>query len=361
MFLLSRRTSLSMLAGAPLALAACAQGKNDKADAAFKAVGDKWLEGALRLSPVFATAMGEHRHDAELDDLSAAGRKAQLDFAKEILAELEALDRKGFSKADQVDAALLENNLRFQIWDTEVLQSWAWDPIPYNSFAGGALYGLMSREFAPLEARLKAASSRMAKLPAAFAQMREALDPKRVPKVHADTVAAQNRGLLSLVDGEVMTKAGALTGADREAIDKAAKDLKAAVEEHQVWLDKALVPSAAGNFRLGQKLYDEKLAFALFSPLSRAEIKTRSEAGIAATRKEMYEVARKALAGRPGAPAAPDNPDAATEQKVVAAAFAISNADRPPRDKVVEACQRALAQATAFCREKDFVTVPTRR
>ena len=37
----------------------------------------------------------------------------------------------------------------------ETLQSWAWDPQVYNSLAGGALYTLMARDFAPMPQRLQ--------------------------------------------------------------------------------------------------------------------------------------------------------------------------------------------------------------
>ena len=50
-----------------------------------------------------------------------------------------------------------------------------------------------------------------------------------------------------------------------------------------------------------RELYDEKLAFALMSPLTRDDVRRRAESEAVATRAKMYDVARKVLAGRPGA------------------------------------------------------------
>lgn len=266
-------------------------------DSRFADLSRRWLDGAMRLSPVSATQIGDHRFDAELDDLSAAGRDARLKFSKDTLAELDDIDVNQLSRANQVDAAMLRNQLRYDIWDLETMQSWAWDPQVYTQLAGGALYTLMAREFAPLPDRLRSATARMEKLPTLFAQARENLVPARVPKIHAETVAKQNKGLLSLVDGLIVPHAEELAEADRVRLDAAIAGLRAAVDEQQTWLDETLVPNAKGNFRIGAELYDAKLAFALNSPLDRAEIRRRAEAEMVRVRSDMYAISRDVLGG----------------------------------------------------------------
>ena len=46
---------------------------------------------------------------------------------------------------------------------------------------------------------------------------------------------------------------------------------------HQQWLEKELKPKARGDFRIGRELYDEKLAFALMSPLTREDVRRRAD------------------------------------------------------------------------------------
>ncbi|KAB8176392.1 DUF885 family protein [Lysobacter maris] len=330
-----------------------------EADAAFQALAGRWLEKSMEFSPIAATQIGDHRYDDRIDDLSQGGRKRSLEFQRKVLGELDAIDVAALSRENQVDAAILRNQLRYDIWSNETLQSWAWDPQVYSQLAGSALYGLMAREFAPLPQRLKSATARMQQIPSLFTQMRQNLDPARVPKIHAETVSRQNAGILSLVDGLIVPHAGALKGEDRKQLDAAIASLRKAVAEHQTWLDETLVPNAKGDFRIGETLYDEKLAFALNSPLSRQDIRSRVEADIERTREEMYGIARGVLAGRDDAPAQmPDAPTPEQQQQVIEAALELAYADRPARDEVVEVATRSTEEATAFVRENNLVSVP---
>ena len=328
------------------------------ADAKFADLSQRALDGWFQLSPVSATQIGEHKYDGELDDYSAAGRQKSLDFGKKILAELDALDPAKLSRENQVDAAILRNQLQYDLWGSETLQSWAWDPQLYSGLAGGAIYNLMAREFAPLPDRLRSATARMEKIPALLAQARENLDPARVPKIHAETVAKQNGGVLSIVEMFITPRLKDLPEADRTRAQKAIEGLKQAVAEHQAWLDKTLVPNAKGDFRIGQTLYDQKLQFALLSSLSRADIKQRAEGELKRVREEMYGIARTVLKDKPGAPQMPDAPSDEQQQQAIEAALELAYADKPARDKVVEAAESALKTATDFVREKDLVTLP---
>ncbi|MGN7724581.1 DUF885 domain-containing protein [Luteimonas sp. 22616] len=337
---------------------AAADSAATEADTAFAALSKEWLDGWLQLNPVNATQVGDHRYDDRLDDLSAAGRQKGVDFSKKILAQLDAMDVSKLSRENQVDALILRNQLQGDIWNTETFQSWAWDPQVYNGLAGGAIYNLMAREFAPMPQRLKSATARMQQIPGLFAQMRENLDPARVPKIHAETVAKQNAGVLQLVDQFITPNAGQLSGDDRKQLDDAVATLRKAVAEQQDWLDKTLVPNARGDFRIGAKLYDEKLKFALNSALSRTEIKQRSEAELKRVRDEMYGIAQTVLKDKPDAPQMPDAPSDEQRQAAIEAALELAYANRPARNDVVDASKKALADATAFVKEKDLVTVP---
>ena len=359
--------TLALAACQPQALSTSASGAppqgtaatpDAQADAVFAALSQEWLDGWLQLNPVNATQVGDHRFDDQLDDLSAAGRQKGVDFNKQILARLDAMDASKLSRENQVDALILRNQVQGDLWSTETLQSWAWDPQGYGGLAGGAIYGLMAREFAPMPQRLKSATARMRKIPALFAQMRENLDPARVPKIHAETVAKQNAGLLALVDQFITPNAGQLEGDDRKQLDDAVATLRKAVAEQQEWLDKTLVPNARGDFRIGAGLYDQKLKFSLNSALSRAEIKQRSEAELKRVREEMYGIARTVLKDKPGASQMPDAPSGEQQQAAIEAALELAYADRPARNEVVDAAKKALADATVFVKQKDLVTVP---
>jgi uncharacterized protein (DUF885 family) len=326
-------------------------------DAAFDALSRRFFDEVMALTPVSATGLGDHRFDDKLDDVGASGRDRRLALERELLGAVRALDATQLSRAHQVDARLLASQLEYDIWRLTELRDWSWDPLVYTGLAGNSVYYLLARDFAPLTQRLRSVSARLAELPRLLAQVRESLDPARVPRIHAETAAKQNGGVLALIDELVVPQIGVLPEADqaelRAAIDKARK----AVSQHQIWLDKRLVPEAKGDFRIGAALYDRKLGFALDSPLSRQEIRQRAERELAATRAQMYEIARKVLGGNESPRYMPDAPEAEVQQSVITAALEIAYSQRPPRSEVFGVARSTYDQALAFVKAKGFVTV----
>ena len=325
-------------------------------DARFTAFGDRVVDDYLKLDPVSATQLGDHRYDALLPDVSAAGRAARHAYAERSLAELAKFDPQKLSREHEVDAILLRDQLNYILFSLDRLQDWAWDPTQYS--AGGALFGLTSREFAPLADRLRSATGRLEALPHFLQQAGQSLVPARVPLIFAQTAAKQNPGLNDLIDGIVAQKA-ALPASDQARLERAAAGAKAAVADYQNWLDKELVPNAKGNERLGAALYDQKLRLALNSPLGREEIRRRAELQIKDLRSKMYAVAAGMLKGRPGAPPAPANPTPEQQQAVIEAGMAIVNADVPPKDQMIPFARKALDEAIAFAKAKNIVSFPT--
>ncbi|MDH5175575.1 MAG: DUF885 domain-containing protein [Gammaproteobacteria bacterium] len=330
----------------------------ESADQRFDALTRRYIDEFGRYSPVSATQLGDHRFDAELDDVSAAGRARTLAWTQGVLRELQAIDHARLSRANQVDAAMLDNQLRYAVWSEQKLRDWSWDPLVYTQLAGQAVYGLLARDFAPLPQRLASVAARLEKLPGLFEQMRASVVPERVPAIHAETAVKQNPGVLSLVDELVVPNLAQLPAADRARLERAIAGARAAVETHQKWLEGTLVPQAKGDFRIGRELYDEKLGFALMSPLTRTDIRRRAESEAITTRARMYEIARQVLAGRAGAPALPEQPTPEQQQTAIKAALELANAERTPRTGVVDYARQTLRETTDFVRARNFVTVP---
>ena len=137
---------------------------------------------------------------------------------------------------------------------------------------------------------------------------------------------------MEIANGMLAPHAGELSGADRTRFDAALAGLAKAVAAQQHWLDTVLVPQAKGDFRLGAKLYDQEMRFALMSTLTRGDLKARALQAVTRTRAEMYAVARQVLAGKPDAPALPADPTAEQQQTAIEAALAQTYAHRPARD-----------------------------
>jgi uncharacterized protein (DUF885 family) len=329
------------------------------ADQQFDALAAKYLKEFPELSPVSATALGDHRFDARLDDVSAAGWQARQVFAELYLAALDGIDRGQLSRDRQVDALLLRNELEQTRFQVQTLQEWRWNPLVYTRIAGDGLYGLMAREFAPASERLANLGRRLDEIPRLLAQVREVLDPARVPRIHADTAVRQNAGLKAMLDGEIASEVAKLPGAEQEPLRASMARARSAISQHQIWLERRLAPEAKGEFRIGADLYDAKLRYALVSPLTRQEIRQRAESELARVHGEMYQLAREVLRGKRRPPALPESPSDTQRLRAIKAALELAYAERPQRDGVLDTARASLIDATKFVREKNIVTVPS--
>ncbi len=328
------------------------------ADSHFEKLAADFVDEMPALSPVGATQMGDHRFDGLLDDVSPESRAQTAAFIHRYQDRLANIDREQLSRAHQVDYALLAHQLKSNLWELEELRSWAWNPLLYTGLTGGSIYSLVARDFAPLETRLSHVTTRLEEMPRLLEQARKTLVPELVPEVYAQTAIQQNKGVLSILETMVRPHLGVLPDDRRERLEAAITTATQAVESHQKWLEETLLPNAAGDFRAGAERYDQKLAFSLHTPLSRTELKRRSEAEFDRIRGEMYEVARTIYLGEYPLAELPLEPNQALQQVVIRAALEVAYRDLPKKGEIVATAKAQLQQATDFVRQHQLVTVP---
>ena len=327
-------------------------------DRKFEEFAERYVDEFPDLSPVSATLLGDHRFDGKLNEISEKMRARQAEFYRSYLKKLGEFQRGELSRAYQVDAALLEHQLRANLWRLEELREWEWNPLVYTRLAGSAIYGLMSRDFAPLEQRLIHVAERLEQFPRLFDQIRSTLNQTRVPKIHAETAVKQNRGVLSILDNMVEPHFNKLRRRDRKRLEKAVDTARRAIETHQIWLEKEVLPNADGDFRLGAELYDKKLSFTLFTPLKKEEIHQLAENELVTTREEMYEIAREVYQKKYLYTSFPENPSEEYKQSIIRAALEIVYQQIPDRDRMVETAKQSLELTTQFVRKADLISIP---
>ena len=327
-------------------------------DATFEELGRRYVEEVTALSPVSATFLGDHRYDGQLDEVTEEARQRRAAFNRRYLEELERIPKDRLSRANRIDAAILEHKLRAGLWHLEALREWAWNPTDYTGLAGGAVYSLVAREFAPAAERLNNVARRLEQFPRLLEQVRATLEPARVPTVHAETAVKQNRGVLSILTEMVEPQMDALDPADRQRLADAMETARAAVETHQQWLEDELLPHAAGDFRIGRDLFDRKLAFALQSPMTREQVREVADSELARVRQEMYELAAEVYRKEFPYTKFPEEPSEPYKQAIIRSCLEMACAETPDPEKLVETATESLAMLTAFVKDRDLLTVP---
>ena len=324
--------------------------------AAFHQLTARFIAGYLQRNPTNATSIGEHAWDGSWPDLSKAGEADERAFIAATQAALSQLPLAALDPQDRIDAQMLDSELRHELFELDELKPVENDPVSITGLIGSGIDPLITRSFAPHEARMRSLLSRLRGVPQVVATAKLRL--AHPPRVHTETALEQNRGLLHLCDGGLgddIAQEPALA-ADLTA---AARQAAAALSDFQIFLEKDLLPRSTGDFRAGRALFEKELRFALddqdvdIDAIARGarQLIDRTHEEMAATAAELWP----ALLPKEKLPAAATPAEKKALIRKVLDALA---QDRPDNATIVQEASRALDSATAFVRAHDLVTVP---
>jgi len=341
--------ALALLAASPIR-AADMRAAAPQPEAAFKQVVHDFYEHYLATHPEEATQLGEHRFDRRSGDLSSAGIAADRRLYQHTLDALKQLPTTQALSPDlAVDREILENDLRSRLYDLDVIKPYEWQVTDYAPTTG--VYALLERDFAPMAERLAAANERLKALPRQLAAARHNL--KRPPRVFTETAIAQNKGAIAFVRSDLddfIAQAPRMKSVLAPARERAV----AALKDYGHWLETVLLPRSDGDFRLGKERFEQRLKFTLDTDLSADQVLARAQADLAVTQQQMEAVALP-LYKRWW----PDKPVDGVDGRVIVRAVLDRIAEtHPTNETVVAEARDDLAQATAFVREHQLVTVP---
>lgn len=331
------------------ALASCAQKLTE--DQKLEALANSYIEKLLEMKPEWATELGDHRFDHRLNDYSLDGVERELKFHKAYLDSLNSIDIDRLSTANKIDYQILHSNLEFAIFRLDTLKEHEWNPLAYN--LGGAIYGLIAREFAPLKDRLLNLKERLKGIRPALEHARKNL--KNPPKVHTETAILQNKGNISMVRDQLNEFLDQVPELKEEFAPVQAQAV-AALEEYGSWLEQELLPESTGEFRIGDERFRRKLHYTLESALSKEEILARAEADLIKTQNSMYETAMPLF--KQFFPNITETNKLEDKKYVIRSVLDKLAESHPTNETIVEFARRALQSCTDFVRAKDLITVP---
>lgn len=338
------------LAPALLALGRPGESEDDKLAGLFKA----YLDRHLRASPLEATRLGDHRFDAELDDLSPKARAARVKNYRDTLAELgRKIDRKKLTRAGQIDLEIFEHDLTYRLWLAENTTPFESDPLLYNEYLTDSVYLLLTQSSLPKATNVKNAAARVAHVPRVVKQAKASL--KAPPKVYAETAVLRNRGAIAFYESGLYELAG--ESPKTSDLKRPADAAVAALKEYQRWLEKTLLPKATGDWRLGKKKFARKLELELNSGMTAAQVLRAAEEEMGRVEREMYVVARQ-LWGKtfPKKPLPPD--DEAGRRDTTARVLAELSKDHGKEEGLVKDVRATVEKIKAFIAKNDVLRLP---
>ena len=209
--------------------------------------------------PVGASSRGFHDRDGELGDRSAAAIERRASDVRGYLDRLSSLGTSQLSETDRRDADLLTRRLQWELTDHDEVRSWQRYPGTALGTIGGGCNGLVIRDFAPIDDRVRSLVSRLHAAPALLEQAKTNLvDPSRY---HVETAIEAGTGMRALFERDL--PAAAREAADtalKQQFEEANREALAAVNAYVDWLKTDLMPRAREDFAWGAETFRKLLA-----------------------------------------------------------------------------------------------------
>ncbi|HEV7555354.1 MAG TPA: DUF885 family protein, partial [Kofleriaceae bacterium] len=135
-------------------------------DHAFEVMVQGFLDHYFQLEPVDATTAGEHRYDRNWPDFTPAGDTALRKLYDDTAKQLSAFSSGGLDEQNAIDAAILDDVLRYKKFELDTLKGRDGNPMTYTGTIGEGLDPLVNRNFATPELRIDSLRGRLEAIPA---------------------------------------------------------------------------------------------------------------------------------------------------------------------------------------------------
>jgi uncharacterized protein (DUF885 family) len=309
-------------------------------DAAYEALAREYFEGEFRFSPSQATAAGDHRFDAQLDDRSAGAIAAHLASVHRFIARLGGIERSTLSPEVALDATLLDDRLRDQVLFDETIAAWKHNADDYVQTAAGSVFDLIQREFAPEAERMRGAIARENAFARIFSQARANLTA--VDAVTARLAASDADSSVEFISQSVPAAFPHVHDAAlRAELARSTARAVAALRDYRDWLERGFVHHPRGTYAIGAANYRAMLRYEEHIDLPLDEYLAIGEKALAQTRAQVLALARGI------------DPNAS-----VAGVYEAIARTHPPANGVIPAAERDLVQLRAFVVSRRLVSLP---
>src|SRR5436309_20518 len=213
---------------------------------------DDYFKALFEWSPSTATATGFHEYDSKLEDFSAAAVSGRINKLKQLQADLARARGGQISADERIDAEILDSQIHAELLDLETLQTWRHNPMSYVGLPGGAVDGLMKRNFAPPAERLRSVIARLKGVPALMDAMKTNI--QNPPHEFTDLAFRIAHGSVGFFKDSVAAWAKGAAGGDTALLkefDEANAAAAKSLDDGAKWLEKMVLPNSKGSYAIG--------------------------------------------------------------------------------------------------------------
>ena len=239
-----------------------------KMDTAFQELSQRLIKEHWDFYPTAGSRIGRHEYDGQLPDLSPSQNKRREEELRRGLSELRALGINGLNETGRLSYRIMELFLRRELFIFNDLKPLENNPMRHTGYLN--VSGYIRRDYAPLEDRIRSATSAMKQAPDFLEVLDQALS-NRISSHVVDMSVESYSGMARFYRVDLADAATGVT--DPEIVTKfnQARETAAVALDSFVERLKSRGASGPDGFAIGTKLYSGMLATGegLDAPLSR--------------------------------------------------------------------------------------------
>ena len=304
------------------------------AESSFEQAVDRYFADRFKFLPSEATSEGFHQYDSQLEDSSAKAIAARAEMDRKYLSEFGRMQASA-------DRDLMMSKIQSDLLSIDEIRSWENNPDIYSSGITESVFGLISRNFAPQDQRLRSVIARERQMPRVLQNARENL--KNPPRIYTQIAIEQLPGIIEFFRSDVPAAfSGVHDGALLSEFHQKNNAVIGALQGYQQFLQSDLLPKSNGDFRIGAEKYRKKLLYDEMVDIPLDRLLRIGYDDLHKNQQQLLEVSKKI--------------DGSQSLQEIAARM---ERDHPPPDRLLETFRNTLGGLIEFIHQKHIITIPS--
>ena len=264
-------------------------------DTAFQELSQQLIKEHWDFYPTAGSRIGRHEYDGQLPDLSPSQNKRREEELRRGLSELRALGAIGLDETGRLSYRIMELFLRRELFIFNDLKPLENNPMRHTGYLN--VSGYIRRDYAPLEDRIRSATSAMKQAPDFLEVLDQALS-NRISSHVVDMSVESYSGMARFYRVDLADAATGVTDPEIVTEFNQARETAAVALDSFVERLKSRGASGPDGFAIGAELYSGMLATGegLDAPLSR--IAAIGQANLEDNLARIKELAQSIAPGR---------------------------------------------------------------
>jgi uncharacterized protein (DUF885 family) len=307
--------------------------------ARYDALCDAFFDAYYTYHPSHATRQGLHQYDGHLGHYRRDEIDETLRKIKTVQRQVAAIDPKSMDPMHALDHPVLTTRMKREVYWIETWRHWEQNPLFYKDAITEGVFNLVSRNFAPLEERLKAVVGRERDVPDVLRAARENLT--NPPPELTEQAIRYFKGAKVFFNGIVPEFDAVKDSELKKEFHEANMRVLEELDQFQDYLENDLMPRSHGNFAVGEDGIQAILDCEEDMDTPVKDILARCYSDLEKTEAEIQELSKQIDPHK--------TPEVLREQ--------LKN-NHPSKEDLLPAMKQALADMRRYLTERNLMTIP---